>query len=110
MSVLRGVRLVQDAKVSRYLLNREHPEGGGKAKFFIGSGFDQAYSYLLRQALLDHPEANKVIATELTDFGVKSVVRCSLATPDGRNPCIASVWICEASSDVQRLVTAYPIG
>ena len=35
-----NVAVVDRTKVVEYLLNREHPDNGGKADFFIGLGFN----------------------------------------------------------------------
>ena len=46
---------------------------------------------------------------EVTPFdGIKYEVECSLATPDGRNPCIRTVWISQAEQP-PRLITAHPL-
>jgi filamentous hemagglutinin len=63
-----------------YLLNITHADGAPKAFFF-----NEVYSR----------------------FGVKYIVDCHFRTPDGRNPCIRTLWI-EEFSGVARFVTAYP--
>ena len=101
--------IVDDAKIINYLLNPAHsPQAAGKAKFFAACGFAVANWGGLKQALLGHPLVNAVSANETTPFGEKFEVTCSLETPDGRNPCIVSVWIIEPPSPDPRLVTAYP--
>lgn len=108
MTRLAGPRFVEDAKVRGYLLNEAHEDGGPKARFFISFGFSVADPDSLLNALWAHPERNELVKSEATRFGIKSVVECSVVTPDGRNPCIRSVWIKYPGTDVQRLVTAYP--
>lgn len=71
-------------------------------------GFDAASPEGLRAALLARPSTNDVVTVEDTTFGRKSMISCNLVTPDGRNPCIATIWIAEPDSDVQRFVTAVP--
>lgn len=61
----------------------------------------------MRGALLAHPVANPVAATKASPHGIKYEVRCSIATPDGRDPCTTTVWIVEGGRP-PRLVTAYP--
>jgi filamentous hemagglutinin len=99
-------RTVAQEKISHYLLNPDHRVGGPKARFFLGVGFSLDQWSRMAAALNSHPEANPVeeIATR---FGTKYVVRCNVATPDGRNPCIVTVWMQE-QDDPARLVTAYP--
>lgn len=100
---------IPDHKITRYLLDPNHSvQAAAKAHFFAAHGFSRAHWRELRQALLDHPQVNSVSARITTPFGEKYEVSCSLVTPDGRNPCIVSVWIIEPSDPDPRLVTAYP--
>jgi hypothetical protein len=61
----------------------------------------------LEKALLDHAWKNSVTKQITTRYGEKYEVSCSLATPDGRNPCVVSVWIIEQPDPNPRFVTAY---
>lgn len=105
---LLGERVIPEGKVANYLLNVDHPDGGGKAKFFIGHGFAAHGPHVLTAAIHEHAELNDVGNVEVGKYGTKSIVRCSIPTPDDRNPCILVVWIREEGCDQQRLVTAYP--
>ena len=60
-------------------------------------------------ALLDHPDVNFIVGETENDFGIKRIVECNIPTPDGRNPCIRTVWLREHGDDVHRLVTAIPL-
>lgn len=105
---LLGTRLIQRNKVTGYLLNSGHPEGSGKAKFFVAHGFETLIPDALSSAIHAHAEINDVCETTASPYGTKRTVRCSIPTPDGRNPCILAVWIQENGQTEQRLVTAYP--
>jgi hypothetical protein len=61
----------------------------------------------LRDALRAHVVVNQVVETDPTGHGTTYTVRCSLPSPDGRNPCIFTIWIIEADG-LPRLVTAFP--
>ncbi|HWB50183.1 MAG TPA: hypothetical protein VG651_13815 [Stellaceae bacterium] len=111
MTQLPGVAtaVVADAKITGYLLDPAHSDqAAGKAKFFQAHGFSAADWMELKKALLDHPRANAVAVSATTPFGEKYEVRCSIATPDGRSPCIVSIWIIEPPDPGPRFVTAYP--
>ena len=95
-------------KVTGYLLNEAHSDGAPKASFFRRFGFSTDRPQVLIEALTAHPQHNRVIATRTSKFGTTSVVQCSLKTPDGRDPCIRTVWMLDVGSTIQRLVTAYP--
>ena len=108
MVKLSGICLVPEAKVVRYLLNELHPDGAPKARFFKLFGFDPDRPNDLMNAISSHPEVNPVVNSVAHKLGLKSVVQCNLASPDGRNPCVLTVWILEHGTNVHRLVTAYP--
>ena len=98
---------VSEAKITHYLLDPNHPFGGSKARFFLHCGFSPADWRTMAEALAEHPVLNPVESTTATRYGAKYVVRCSLATPDGRNPCVVTVWMKDGDAP-PRLVTAYP--
>ena len=101
--------MLPDTKITRYLLNPNHSlEAAGKAKFFNSVGFAHANWADLKQALLDHALANQVRSQKPNGFGENYVVSCSLRTPDGRNPCVDTVWFIDANDPTPRFVTAYP--
>lgn len=102
-----GNAVVEEAKIVRYLLNAAHPKNGGKSAFFAALGFAIDRWEVLRDALRRHPIANPIADFQQSPHGIKYVVRCSIETPDGRNPCITSVWITDGIGP-PRLVTAYP--
>lgn len=91
-----GNALVEEAKVREYLLNAAHPGNLGKAALFQAFGFRSARWEEMRDALQKHPSANEVVRTTRSPHGAKYEVGCSLETPDGRNPCLTTIWIIEA--------------
>lgn len=99
---------VADTKVRDYLLNANHPNNGGKAGFFTRFGFSNARWVELRDALLEHARANPVEQVQQSPYGTRYRVRCNLQSPDGRNPCVKTVWVVDPSTRNPALVTAYP--
>lgn len=93
MDRLSGDRFVPERKVTDYLLNPSHPTGAAKARFSAQFGFSAADPIALVEAISSHPNANRIVRIEESEFGTKSVVECSVTTPDGRNPCIRTVWM-----------------
>jgi len=63
----------------------------------------------LAQALLRHAVELEVMRVNKSRHGTKYVIQGRLATPDGRNPVVRSVWIIEKGEIGARLVTAYPV-
>jgi hypothetical protein len=98
--------IVEEYKVRDYLLNSP-PKNGGKAAYFLGFGFQPEKWAAMRDALIEHPAINHISGTSRSRHGTKHVVRCSIRTPDGRNPCVTTVWIVEGNRP-PRLVTSYP--
>jgi hypothetical protein len=109
VSKLPGLAAIQvdDVKVRDYLLNPHNPQNGGKSGLFTRLGFSRERWAELAQALRQHPVVNDVVSTVESSHGVKYVVECALHTPDGRNPCLRSVWIMQPGRAGPRLVTAY---
>lgn len=99
---------VPDEKVRDYLVEPNNKRNGGKALFFARFGLTQENWPVLQEALKEHPVVHPLAATMSSSHGTKYVVECNVRTPDGRNPCIASVWIVDGV-DPPRLVTAYPV-
>jgi filamentous hemagglutinin len=100
-------RFVETNKITAYLLNDNHPDGGRKSKFFKAFGFSEQKWEALRFALLKHPLTADLVDTDTSsEYGQKNVYECRIETPDGRDPCIRTVW--QQSHEGWRLITAYP--
>ena len=100
---------VEEAKIVRYLLNRDHPEGGPKANFFLGRGFTPGDWEGMADALRQHAKDNLVVREVFFAFGIKYALDCHLPTPDRSNPCIRTVWEVRPEDDRPRLITAHPL-
>ncbi len=99
---------VESAKVASYLLSTAHPIGRGKAQFFMRFGFRADAPEALAQALLDHVRSNAVADARVSSYGTKYRVEGPLASPDGRNPRVSSVWMIRSGELAPRFVTAFP--
>lgn len=99
---------IEERKILDYLLRDDHPDGGAKARFFLARGFSRLDWRLLADALLDHGRRNAVADARPGAFGTLYEVRCTLRTPDGRDPCIRTVWQIRDASSGPPLITAYP--
>ena len=99
--------VVPAVKVRLCLLDPAHPGNGGKAALFAAFGFTATHWTALRDALLMHPDMHPVINVVASAWETKCEVRCGLPSPDGRDPCVRSIWVIDAASPNPRLVTAY---
>lgn len=102
--------VVDERKITEYLLAEHHPFGRAKARFFRRFGFRAEAWEVLRDALLDHAQVNAVAWRAATPFGMKYLIEGPLITPDGRAPVVRAVWFVETGQEWPRFVTAYPLG
>lgn len=65
-----NLALVERPKITEYLLNREHPDNGGKADFFIALGF--------------HVNDWETMAAALRMLAIDSPVTLSVESPHGK--------------------------
>ncbi len=100
---------VDPAKISAYLLNVDHPEGGGKARYFVARGFHPSGAPAFIAALRQHAAATHFVREIMNEHGVKRVYEGPLSCPDGTVPHVRSVWHRAPGRSVMMLVTAYPI-
>lgn len=99
---------IADAKVRDFILDATHTDNKGRAAFFLGFGFTQQQWEVLRDALIAHPHSNAIFRATPTGFGTRYRVRCSITSPDTRNPCIDTLWVIDQGSTVPAFLTAYP--
>ncbi len=101
----RRSAIVPPQKISAYLLDLDHPDGGSKANFFLQFGFD---FQTLTEALLSHVVENEVFSTEETEYGRKFVVFGKMESPSGLSFNLKSVWIVRKGEARPSLLTAFP--
>jgi hypothetical protein len=99
---------VPRAKIVAYLLSATHPSGRSKAGFFQRFGFTAGEWQVLADALRRHAADHGVGTIEDSPFGKRYTIEGAIASPDGRNPVIRTVWFIERGTSAPRFVTAYP--
>lgn len=95
-------------KITEYLLNREHPDNGGKADFFISFGFSKEEWQTLAEALRVLARKSPVFQSLESVHGKKYIVDGPIETPIGKTPIVRTIWIIDYGETAPRLVTAYP--
>lgn len=100
--------IIDERKITAYLLDRAHPFGGAKAAFFGRFGFTTEGWQVLRDALLAHAQDHEVAESRHTRHGQVYEVEGPLAAPDGRMPGVRVVWMIRNGEELPRLVTAVP--
>jgi hypothetical protein len=106
----RHLAEVPPQKITAYLLDDTHPEGGDKARFFLSHGFSPLRPQELSNALLGHVRELEIANTRTNPYGTTYAVDGPIAAPNGRKPFIRSVWVRESTRPNPRLVSAYPVG
>jgi hypothetical protein len=93
-------------KLSRYLLNPEHPIGGSKAKWFQQAlGFTRENSGdLAKQIVFDE---SKAIQTKITKYGTKFKQIINVIGANGRTIPVITAWI-KGEDGVARFITSIP--
>jgi hypothetical protein len=109
MRLPHGVNgLVERDKVVKYLMNARHPEGAGKARFFLSLGFRPEEWQALAEALLRVATEGHVVQVIESVHGSKYIVDGPLNAPNGQTVVVRTVWIGEPGQERPRLITAYP--
>lgn len=111
VSKLPGIdaAVVEDAKLTEYLLNPAHPRGAAKAQFLAGFGFASDRPEAARQAFLEHARQHEISASQQNQFGTIFEVEGLLASPDRRNPEVRTVWMIDHGASAPRLITMVPL-
>ena len=99
--------IVEERKITEYLLSFANPRARSKARFFTGFGFCIEEWEGFAEALLSHCRQNEVSEVKATPYGVNYVIVAPLETPDNRKPIVKSVWEVKPGVTYPRLVTAY---
>ena len=95
-------------KMRDYLLNPRHPDGAGKAAFFMALGFDADEPAVFAKALLTLCIQFPVTSVTKSSHGTKYVIDGALISPTGRMAMVRTVWIVDSGLTIPRLVTAFP--
>lgn len=99
--------VVPETKLTQYLLNREHPQGGSKARFFLGLGFEREQPELLGQELVRSTLTSNMTET-IFEFGRKYAGIGMVRSPHDRWVRVWTVWVLRNGLPPPILVTAYP--
>lgn len=100
--------VIEESKITEYLLSDNHPTGRSKAGYFQQFGFQPSSWRTLRDALFSHLGTSESTSVVKSKFGTKYIVDGVLRTPDRREPRIIVVWFVATGTIVPKLVTAYP--
>ncbi len=100
--------VVEERKITEYLLSFTSPDGASKARFFYRFGFRAEQWEIFAGALRSVCLQNEVVEVADTAYGVQHVIIGTITTPDGRNPTVRTVWQIDHGVDYPRFISAYP--
>ncbi|MDR3707107.1 MAG: hypothetical protein P4L33_02315 [Capsulimonadaceae bacterium] len=102
--------VVPHNKITDYLLSSQHPDGRGKALFFVRTGFAAERWEELADALKGHARTCHYSSTVQSEYGTKYIIDGPMITPNARSVSIRSIWIVERNDPlgIPKLITAYP--
>ena len=101
--------LVDEKKVTEYLLNTVRMPAAAKARFFLSCGFSEEEWERLAEALKVHGRDQPVVGKTKSSYGTKYEIEGPLTCPDGRSPVVRSVWQIDTEALAPRLITAHPV-
>lgn len=96
---------VGEIKLTRYLLNEDHPDNGGKARFFRALGYETERWRDLAQALHTHAEAHSVARTEHSVYGMKCPIEGPFP-PSNPQRWVRAVWMIDNDSAIPRFIVS----
>ncbi len=100
--------IIEDGKLTGYLLDAGHPKGAAKAKFLVNFGFSVQRPDEVHEAFLEHARQNDVSSVQQTAFGTMYEIDGPLPSPDGRDPVVRVVWMQDIGAIAPRLITMVP--
>ena len=104
----RDRAIIEQTKITEYLLNTQHKRGGSKAKMLLQFGYSLENWQQLESDLRQfHLNADVDIVKE-TAYGVRYEVRAALITPTSKQLFVRTVWQIDKGTDLPRLITLIP--
>ena len=100
--------VVDDRRLTQYLLAADHPRGRHKAVFFGRLGYWPLNADALRVELLRIAAVNEVAETTVTRYGTTYVIDGVIQNRAGGSVPLRTVWFIDRGAATPRLLTAYP--
>lgn len=99
--------IIPDAKLSKYLLNPDHPRGADKARVYKAAlGFGQEDAALLSESLRTGLASGVWVKSDSVDYGVEHTVDIAITGKNGYVKTVRSRWAYDNGSEFPRLITA----
>lgn len=109
MKIPRGDRaIIEQSKITEYLLNTEHERGGSKAKKLLRFGYSSDSWQQLELDIRRFHLTADVSIVKKTPYGMRYEVRAVLLTPSNRQLSVKTVWQIDIGTDIPRFITLVP--
>jgi hypothetical protein len=100
--------VIERLKLSGYLLDVDHPQGGSKARLLVSLGDSIATWTQLESDLRSMHLPEDVVAISQTQWGTRYEIVAPLTGPSGDFVVFRSVWQIDLGTNAPRLITMYP--
>ncbi len=100
--------IIEQSKITEYLLNTEHKRGGSKAKMLLQFGYSLENWQQLESDIREFHLTGDVDTIKETAYGVRYEVRAALLTPSNRQLFVRTVWQIDIGASQPRLITLIP--
>ncbi len=100
--------IIEPAKITDYLLDIDHPDGGSKARLLASLGYSKFDWQQLESDLRCMHLREDYIIERLTPWGMRYDIVGPVTGPSGDTVLFRSVWQIDLGTDTPRLITMYP--
>jgi hypothetical protein len=100
--------VIEQSKLTEYLLNTEHKRGGAKAKLLIQCGYSLDNWQELEADIRKFHLTVDVSLIKETTYGTRYEISANLLTPINRQLLVRTVWQIDKGTDFPRLITLVP--
>ena len=87
--------IVEERKLSDYLLSETHPVGRAKARYFRKLGFSNKNAKEFKDILLRIANSTPVSQQLNTTYGTKYIITAEIPTSSDKTYTIITIWIIE---------------
>lgn len=100
--------VIEQSKLTDYLLNPEHKRGGAKARLLIQFGYSPENWQQLEMDIRNFYLIADVDIVKETAYGIRYEISAYLCTPVSRQLLVRTVWQIDTDTDFPRLITLIP--
>jgi hypothetical protein len=100
--------IIEQSKITNYLLNVEHKNGKSKARLLFRYGYSVDNWQQLEADIRRFHLSEDVSLIKETPYGIRYEISANLLTPINRLLLVRTVWQIDKGTDFPRLITLVP--